>query len=139
EEGEELVLGDVERDVVECGAAVAAAGAVRLVDALEADQGPAGWAATALFLRRQEIVGVDLLERHLPLEAEILRVRVTRLLEPRRLELADRDRPFHDFLGVGEAAGHTGGAPRRARSGSTSGWCFTTYLTPSSKFFWRNA
>src|SRR5262249_2132522 len=84
----------------------------RVREALEADQGPAGWAATALFLRRQEIVGVDLLERHLPLEAEILRVRVTRLLEPRRLELADRDRPFHDFLGVDEAAGHLRGAER---------------------------
>src|SRR5215831_19447898 len=65
-----------------------------------------------LLLRRQEIVRVDLLERHLPLEAEVFRVRVSGLLEPRGLELSDRDRALHDLFGIDEAAGHLRGAER---------------------------
>src|SRR5262249_60983321 len=65
DEGDELVLGDVERDVLERAHELTAAGPVRLVDALESDHGPPPGAA--LLLRRHEIVRVDLLERHPPL------------------------------------------------------------------------
>src|SRR5262245_39296303 len=45
--------------------------------------------ATALFPCRQEVVGVQLLERHLLLQLEVLRVEIARLLELGGGELAD--------------------------------------------------
>src|SRR5439155_25335733 len=109
-QGDELVLGDVERDALDRGDQVAATGPVGLLHALESDQDLAP--GVSLLLRGQEIARVDLLERHLPLEAEIFRVGVPGLLEPRGLELADRDLAARDLLGVDEAAGHLRGAER---------------------------
>jgi hypothetical protein len=62
------------------------------------------------FLLGQQVVRVDLLERHLALQLEVLGVEVARLLDPRRLELADGNLAARDLLRVHEAGGHLRGA-----------------------------
>src|SRR5262245_57725726 len=68
--------------------------------------------AMALLPGRQEVVGVQLLERHLPLQLEVLRVEVAGLFELGGGELADRHLPARDLLGEHEPRGDLSGADR---------------------------
>src|SRR5262245_44462169 len=66
--------------------------------------------AMTLLPGRQEVVGVQLLERHLPLQLEVLRVEIAGLLELGGGELADRHLPAWDLLGKHEPPGDLSGA-----------------------------
>ena len=106
---DELVLADLERDVVDGRHEVASPRPIGLLDVVEADHAR----PRRYFRLGQQVVRVELLDRHLALELQVLRVGVARLLQPRRLELAHRHLAGGDLFGVDEAGGDLG-RPQRA-------------------------
>src|SRR5690348_12384603 len=83
----------------------------RAVESIESSGGP--W--RALLPRRQQIVGVDLLQPDLALQLEVLGVEIAGLLELGGVELADRHLAALDLARVHEARAHLGGADRAVR------------------------
>src|SRR5262245_33283846 len=68
-----------------------------------------------LLLLGQEVVRVDLLETHLALELEVLRVEIARLLDPCRLELPNGHLAAGHLFRVHEARAHLGRADGAVR------------------------